>query len=161
MANLSWPVLKSVYLYTCMVKKPLHIWMLFFRLPHPPLQAALPHSVYDSINLTLLEENSCMVKLQYIHILKSKGETCMVEEPSHVKELSLNHICKIGLRHSGFAAQCFWAFQNQPVFSKWCCHCWDPMGPPGSTQSIYLNVHVDFCRPDLTEATCYTFTISF
>jgi hypothetical protein len=29
--------------------------------------------------------------------LKSKGKTCMVEEPSHVKQLSLNHVCKIGL----------------------------------------------------------------
>jgi hypothetical protein len=28
---------------------------------------------------------------------KSKGETCMVEEPPHVKQLSLNHVCKIGL----------------------------------------------------------------
>ncbi len=28
---------------------------------------------------------------------KSKGKTCMVEEPSHVKQLSLNHVCKIGL----------------------------------------------------------------
>ncbi len=30
-------------------------------------------------------------------MLKSKGETCMVEEPSNVKQLSLNHVCKIGL----------------------------------------------------------------
>jgi hypothetical protein len=26
-----------------------------------------------------------------------KGKTCMVEEPSHIKQLSLNHVCKIGL----------------------------------------------------------------
>jgi hypothetical protein len=31
-------------------------------------------------------------------MLKSKGKTCMVEEPSHVKQLSLNHVCKIGLK---------------------------------------------------------------
>ncbi len=31
-------------------------------------------------------------------MLKSKGETCMVEEPTHVKQLSLNHVCKIGLK---------------------------------------------------------------
>jgi hypothetical protein len=30
-------------------------------------------------------------------MLKSKGETCMVEEPPHIKQLSLNHVCKIGL----------------------------------------------------------------
>jgi hypothetical protein len=30
-------------------------------------------------------------------MLKSKGKTCMVEEPSHVKQLSLNHLCQIGL----------------------------------------------------------------
>jgi hypothetical protein len=29
-------------------------------------------------------------------MLKSKGETCVVEEPSDVKQLSLNHVCKIG-----------------------------------------------------------------
>jgi hypothetical protein len=32
-----------------------------------------------------------------IPILKSKGETCMVQEPSHVKQLSPIHVCKIGL----------------------------------------------------------------
>jgi hypothetical protein len=32
-------------------------------------------------------------------MLKSKGKTCMVEAPSHVKHLSLNHVCKIGLRY--------------------------------------------------------------
>jgi hypothetical protein len=31
-------------------------------------------------------------------VLKSKGKTCMVEEPSHIKQLSLNHVCKIGLK---------------------------------------------------------------
>jgi hypothetical protein len=30
-------------------------------------------------------------------MLKSKGKTCMVEEPPHVKQLSLNHVCKKGL----------------------------------------------------------------
>ncbi len=33
-------------------------------------------------------------------MLKRKGKTCMVEEPSHVKQLSLNHVCKIGLNHA-------------------------------------------------------------
>jgi hypothetical protein len=30
--------------------------------------------------------------------LKSKGKSCMVLDPSHVKQLSLIHVCKIGLR---------------------------------------------------------------
>jgi hypothetical protein len=30
-------------------------------------------------------------------MLKSKEKTCMVEEPSHVKKLSLNHMFQIGL----------------------------------------------------------------
>jgi hypothetical protein len=29
-------------------------------------------------------------------MLRSKGKTLMVEEPSHVKQLSLNHACKTG-----------------------------------------------------------------
>jgi hypothetical protein len=37
-----------------------------------------------------------MVKLLYL-CGKARGKTCMVEEPSHVKQLSLNHRCKIGL----------------------------------------------------------------
>ncbi len=31
-----------------------------------------------------------------LNMLKSKGKTDMAEEPSHVKQLSLNHVCKIG-----------------------------------------------------------------
>jgi hypothetical protein len=30
-------------------------------------------------------------------MLKSKGKPYKVEEPSHVKQLALNHVCKIGL----------------------------------------------------------------
>ncbi len=40
-----------------------------------------------------------------ITMLKSKGKTCMAEEPSQVKQLSINQVCKIGLRidcHFGF-----------------------------------------------------------
>jgi hypothetical protein len=29
---------------------------------------------------------------------KNNGKTCMVGEPSHVKQISLNHVCKIGLK---------------------------------------------------------------
>ncbi len=40
-----------------------------------------------------------------IPMLKSKGKTCMVDEPSHVKQLpvSLNHVCKIRLTTGSFA----------------------------------------------------------
>jgi hypothetical protein len=30
-------------------------------------------------------------------MLKSKGKTCVVEKPSHEKQISLNHVCKTGL----------------------------------------------------------------
>jgi hypothetical protein len=33
------------------------------------------------------------------YVKKIKGKTCMVGEPSHVKQLSLNHVCKIGLKY--------------------------------------------------------------
>ncbi len=68
--------------------------------PHPPLQAAHPlPPVYGSITFTHLKENFCMVKLPYL-CKKSKGKTCMVGEPSHVKQLSLNNVCEIGLKGS-------------------------------------------------------------
>ncbi len=62
------------------------------RLPQPPLQAALPPPLYGSITITRLEENSCMARLPYM-------------EPSHVKQLSLNHLCKIGLG-TNWAIEC-------------------------------------------------------
>jgi hypothetical protein len=34
-------------------------------------------------------------------MLKSKGKACMVEEPSDVKQLYLNQMCKIGLMIRG------------------------------------------------------------
>ncbi len=58
--------------------------------PHPPLQAALPLSVWQH-NLRPFRRELT------IPMLKSKGKACMVEEPSHVKQLSLNHVSKIGL----------------------------------------------------------------
>jgi hypothetical protein len=61
----------------------------------PPTTGSPPPSLYGSITFTHLKENSSMVKLPYL--CKKKGKTCMVEEPSHVKQLSLNHVCKIGL----------------------------------------------------------------
>jgi hypothetical protein len=64
--------------------------------PHPPYRQ--PSSfLYGSITFTHLEENSSMVKLPYF-MLKSKGKPCMVKAPLHVKKISLNHVCKIGLK---------------------------------------------------------------
>jgi hypothetical protein len=45
------------------------------------------------------EENFSIAKLPYL--CKKQWEnmkTNMVEEPSHVKHLALNHVCKIGLK---------------------------------------------------------------
>jgi hypothetical protein len=63
--------------------------------PTPQYRQPSPH-VYGSITFTHLKENFSMVKLPYL-CKKSKGP-CMVGEPSHVKQLSLNHVCEIGLR---------------------------------------------------------------
>jgi hypothetical protein len=53
------------------------------RLPPPPTTGSPPPSLYGSITFTHMEDNSSMGKLP--PMLKSKGKTCMVEEPSHVK----------------------------------------------------------------------------
>jgi hypothetical protein len=95
--------------WTCMVQKPSHIWMLYFKwlhsllygssdwthLPPPPhyRQTSPPHG---SITFTHLEENFSMANSPYLR--ESKVKTCMVKEPSQVKQLSLIHVCKIGLR---------------------------------------------------------------
>jgi hypothetical protein len=63
--------------------------------PTPHYRQPCP-SLYGSITFAHLEENSTMVKLSYM-CKKSKGKTCIVEEPSYVKQLSLYHVCKIGL----------------------------------------------------------------
>ncbi len=54
------------------------------------------YGVYGRIIFIHLEKNSSMVTIT-IPVLKSKWKTCMVEEPSHVKQLTLNHVCEIGL----------------------------------------------------------------
>jgi|LakMenEpi03Aug12_release.lakeMendotaPanAssembly.Ray.scaffolds.fasta_scaffold1953053_1 hypothetical protein len=43
-------------------------------------------------------------------MLKSKGKTNVVEEPSRVKKLSLNHVCKIGL--NGLFTKVVWLFRD-------------------------------------------------
>jgi hypothetical protein len=53
------------------------------------------HLLYGSITITHLEEK--FIKVITIPMLKIKRKTCMVNKPSHVKQLSLNHVCKIGM----------------------------------------------------------------
>jgi hypothetical protein len=38
-----------------------------------------------------------MITLEWV--IKNKGKPHMVEKPSHVKQLSLNHVCKIGFNY--------------------------------------------------------------
>jgi hypothetical protein len=46
-------------------------------------------------------------------ILKNKGETCSFEEPSHVKQQSLNHVCKIGLKSVNQSEKTIKTVQNE------------------------------------------------
>jgi hypothetical protein len=65
--------------------------------PHPLLQPALP-PLYGSITCTHFGEKCRIVKLKLPYLCKKEKEKmCMVEEPSHVKQLSLSHVGKIGL----------------------------------------------------------------
>jgi hypothetical protein len=54
-------------------------------------------------------------------MLKSKGKTCMVKEPSHVKQLSLNHVCKIGLKYTKTGTQAY--LKNETKNSENILHC--------------------------------------
>jgi hypothetical protein len=70
-------------------------------------------------------------------MFKSKGKTCMVEEPSHVKQLSLNHVSKIGQKK---LKSSFWpgpAFPLEPSGSPWTAGPWGGRGrrPPSQTPS--------------------------
>jgi hypothetical protein len=56
-------------------------------------------TLYGSITFTHLEENS-IVWLSYHTNLKTKEETRMSEESSHVKQLSLSHVCQIHSKKS-------------------------------------------------------------
>ncbi len=77
------------------------LWVIRLPLPPPPppsqhyRQPSLP--LYGSITFTHWEENSSLVKLPYLY-KNPKEKTGMVEEPSHVNQLILNHVCKIGLK---------------------------------------------------------------
>jgi hypothetical protein len=64
--------------------------------PTPHYRQPSPHFVWQQYLHPL--ERELLYGLITIPIFKSKGETCMVQEPSHVKQLSPIHVCKIGLR---------------------------------------------------------------
>ncbi len=102
MTSLPWPVLNIRC--TCMVQKPSHIWMLYLRVFTEPMNhqtAPNPHYRQPS-PLCMAAQPSpiwkrTLVCLNYHTYVKSKGKTCMVQEPSHVQQLPLNHMCKVGL----------------------------------------------------------------
>jgi hypothetical protein len=56
--------------------------------------AALPSPIWNIWKRTLVWLN------YHTYLKKNKGETCLVQEPSHVKQLSPIHVCKIGLRNA-------------------------------------------------------------
>jgi hypothetical protein len=62
--------------------------------PPPPPS---PPPCMDTGPSLLERELLCMDKMPYT-MLKSTEKSCMVLDPSHVKQLSLIHVCKIGLR---------------------------------------------------------------
>ncbi len=76
---------------------------------------------WGSITFTHLKENSCIVKLPY-PILKCKGKTGMVQETSHVKQLSPIHVCKIGLKHTVVRAGRRYARASSTYESSHCSH---------------------------------------
>ncbi len=103
MANQPSPVLNIRG--SCMVQKPSHIWMLFFEwlqsqqyesshCPHPPLQA-LPPLCMAALPSPIWKRT--LVWLNYHTYFKKQRETCMVQKPSHVNQLSPIHMCKIGV----------------------------------------------------------------
>jgi hypothetical protein len=68
------------------------VWVI----THLPLQAVLPPLCMAALPSPIWKRT--LVWLNYHTYLKNKGETCMVQEPSHVKQPSLIHMCKIGLK---------------------------------------------------------------
>jgi hypothetical protein len=69
--------------------------------PHPTPQAALPPlplSVWQ-YNLQPFERIlKTVICLNYHTYVKKQEKACMVEEPLHVKQLSLNHMHKKGVK---------------------------------------------------------------
>jgi hypothetical protein len=66
---------------------------------------------------------------------KSKGENFMAKEPSHVKQLSLNHVCKIWLRSFGVGV-----FKIFFVYLKSICQ------HRSANQDAFLNRDKVYCR---------------
>jgi hypothetical protein len=64
--------------------------------PTPRYRQPFPHFVWQHY-LHPFERELLYGEIT-IPILKNKGETCMVQEPSHVKQLSPIHVSKIGLK---------------------------------------------------------------
>jgi hypothetical protein len=65
--------------------------------PSPPPPPPAPPRPPGMDTEPSLLERELMDKMPY-PMLKSKGKSCMVLDPSHVKQLSLIHVCKIGLK---------------------------------------------------------------
>jgi hypothetical protein len=70
--------------------------MSHYTAPTPHYRQPSPHFVWQHY-LHPFERELLYGEIT-IPILKNKGETCMVQEPSHVKQLSLKHVFKIGLK---------------------------------------------------------------
>ncbi len=74
------------------------ITMSYLTAPTPHHRQPSPFSVWQ-YNLQPFERKlKTVICLNYHTYVKKQGKTCMVEEPLHVKQLSLNHMHKIGLR---------------------------------------------------------------
>ncbi len=102
----------QVYLYG---RKPSHAFLRVvtepalsvIRLPPPPTTGSPPPSLYGSITFTHLEDNYSMVEN-------------LVEEPSHVKQLSQNHVCKRGLIIRVPCSEACYGMMLLPVkYSEW------------------------------------------
>ncbi len=91
MANLPWPVL-NIRCFPLGGNRASTMSHQSAPLPH--YRQPSPH-LYGSVTCTIWKRT--LVWLNYHTYVKKLWETCMVEEPSHVKPLSLNHPCKIGL----------------------------------------------------------------
>ncbi len=64
--------------------------------PHPPTTGS-PRPLCMAAEPSPIWKRT-LVRLNYRTYVKSKEKNCVVEELSHVKQLSLNDVCKIGLK---------------------------------------------------------------
>ncbi len=63
--------------------------------PTPHQKTALPN-LYRQHYICNSERTLIWLNCHYL-CQKAKIKNCLVEEPSHVRQLALNHVCKIGL----------------------------------------------------------------